>query len=120
VFASVAAVLAGRTAVTALATHHVITTAVAACVFAVTATTSHVITAGLAVGAAALAAGAARVAAVGAAGSTARGATAFAFSLAGGAAALASTTDCRHVRLRGVGCGVHLYIKCKEINTAQQ
>lgn len=113
-----AAVLAGRTAVTALATHHVITTAVAACVFAVTATTSHVITAGLAVSAAALAAGAARVAAV----STARGATAFAFSLAGGAAVAARAATCRlgHQRSVGVGCGVHLYIKCKEINTAQQ
>lgn len=113
-FAVSAAVLAGSLAVAALATHHVITTGVFAARLAVTASTSHVITAGLAAGAAALAVCTARVAAgctAGLAFSATGCTTGLAFSLAGSTAALASTTDSGHVRFRGVGSGVHLYIR---------
>jgi hypothetical protein len=87
-----AAVFTARFAVAAFTSHHVITAGIAAAVFTVTASASHVVTAGFAVCAAALAVC---------------------------TAAFTSTTDSGlvgGVHLCGVHlCGVHLYIKCEEI-----
>jgi hypothetical protein len=121
-----ASVFAGSLAVAALATHHVITTSVFTARLAVTASTHHVVTTGvfaarLAVTASTrhvIAAGSAAGSTAGSAAGSAAGSTA---GLARCTAALASTTHrgghvC--VKSRDVGWGVHLYIKCEEINTA--